>query len=235
MQHNTTYLDRRQKLKTYFDRTAAHAWEQLTSEAPVSRIRQTVRAGRAEMFNLLLDWLPDDLTGKQVLDAGCGTGAFSIACARRGAQVVGIDLSPSLVKLAQDRAPAEIEERIEFRSGDMLGAEEGRFDYVIAIDSLIHYHSADIVRAIGQLQNNTANDASRVLFTFAPRTPMLMLMKSAGKLFPKSDRSPAIEPVRERTLRSLIQSELPEGTQFVHTKRVNTPFYKSQAVELTCP
>jgi len=232
---NNTYLDRRQKLKTYFDRTAAHAWEQLTSDAPVSRIRQTVRAGRAEMFELLLDWLPNDLTGKQVLDAGCGTGAFSIACARRGATVVGIDLSPSLVNLARERTPVEIAERIEFRSGDMLGAEQGRFDYVIAIDSLIHYQSADIARAIGQLQTNTVGNHAKLLFTFAPRSPALMLMKAAGKLFPKNDRSPAIEPVGELKLRNLISSKLPQGTHVLNSKRVNTPFYKSQAMELTCP
>ncbi|MFK8082897.1 MAG: magnesium protoporphyrin IX methyltransferase [Granulosicoccus sp.] len=230
-----TYLDRRQQLKTYFDRTAAHAWEQLTSEAPVSRIRQTVRAGRAEMFDVLLSWMPDDLSGKRVLDAGCGTGAFSIACARRGAEVVGIDLSPSLIKLAQDRTPSEVRDRLRFRSGDMLGAEKNHFDYVIAIDSLIHYQARDIVRALSQLQQNATGANSRLLFTFAPRSPALMIMKSAGKLFPRNDRSPAIEPVKESLLRKLVASELPDGTDVLQTQRVNTPFYKSQAMELSCP
>jgi len=234
MQRNT-YLDRRQQLKTYFDRTAAHAWEQLTSEAPVSRIRQTVRAGRAEMFNVLLSWMPEDLSGKRILDAGCGTGAFSIACARRGAEVLGIDLSPSLVSLAQDRSPIELHDKIRFRSGDMLSVEKHRFDYVIAVDSLIHYQAKDIVRALSQLQLNTVDSNSRVLFTFAPRTPALMIMKSVGKLFPKDDRSPAIEPVRESLLRKLVSSELPGGTDILRTRRVNTPFYKSQAMELSCP
>ncbi|MFK7861241.1 MAG: magnesium protoporphyrin IX methyltransferase [Granulosicoccus sp.] len=233
--HRDTYLDRRQQLKTYFDRTAKHAWEQLTSEAPVSRIRQTVRAGRAEMFDVLLSWLPEDLSGKRVLDAGCGTGAFTIACARRGAEVVGIDLSPSLVKLAQDRAPHELRDKIRFESGDMLGAERDHFDYVIAIDSLIHYQAKDIVRALSQLQMNTRGDSSRVLFTFAPRSPALMMMKSAGKLFPRGDRSPAIEPVKESVLRKLVSSDLPDGTNVLQTQRVNTPFYKSQAMELNCP
>jgi len=234
MQRNT-YLDRRQQLKTYFDRTAKHAWEQLTSDAPVSRIRQTVRAGRAEMFDLLLSWLPDDLTGKQVLDAGCGTGAFSIACARRGAMVTGIDLSPGLVELAQGRTPTELAANIHFQAGDMLGAAKNHFDYVIAIDSLIHYEAKDIVDALSQLQLNTTGAGSRILFTFAPRSPALMIMKSAGKLFPRADRSPAIEPIKESVLRKLISSELPGGTEVCQTQRVNTPFYKSQAMELACP
>ena len=233
--NENTYLDRRQQLKTYFDRTAAHAWEQLTSDAPVSRIRQTVRAGRASMFNLLLSWLPEDLQGKQVLDAGCGTGAFAIACARRGASVVGIDLSPSLVKLAGERAPIELHSQLDFRAGDMLGAEKGRYDYVVAVDSLIHYQPNDIIRSVAQLQSNTSGNGAQVMFTFAPRSPALMMMKAAGKLFPRADRSPAIEPVREMLLRELISTELPEGSDVLKTQRVNTKFYKSQAMALRCP
>ena len=34
------------RVETYFDRTATRAWEALTSDAPVSGIRATVRAGR---------------------------------------------------------------------------------------------------------------------------------------------------------------------------------------------
>ena len=41
-----TYLERRGELKTYFDRTAVDVWARLTSDAPVGRIRATVRAGR---------------------------------------------------------------------------------------------------------------------------------------------------------------------------------------------
>ncbi|MBX2881242.1 MAG: magnesium protoporphyrin IX methyltransferase, partial [Granulosicoccus sp.] len=226
MQSNT-YIDRRQQLKTYFDRTAAHAWEQLTSEAPVSRIRQTVRAGRATMSEQLMSWLPDDMQGKRVLDAGCGTGILSVACARRGAQVTGVDLSPSLVELARERTPVEIADKLEFIAGDMLDAEPGAYDYVLAMDSLIHYQARDIVSALATLQGNTRGRGSRILFTFAPRSTALMIMKAAGQLFPRSDRSPAIEPVRERTLRKLINSKLRPGTSVINSQRVSSAFYKS--------
>jgi magnesium-protoporphyrin O-methyltransferase len=53
----TTYDQYRGKLETYFDRTAHDAWVQLTSDAPVSRIRATVRAGRDDMRATLLGWL----------------------------------------------------------------------------------------------------------------------------------------------------------------------------------
>ena len=67
---SASYDTRRGELTTYFDRTAVEAWSRLTSDAPVSRIRATVRAGRDAMRATLLSWLPADMTGLRLLDAG---------------------------------------------------------------------------------------------------------------------------------------------------------------------
>ena len=83
--HTLSYRQRRSELQTYFDRTASETWARLTSDAPVSGIRRTVRAGRDRMRATLLDWMPADLKGMRILDAGCGTGALSFEAARRGA------------------------------------------------------------------------------------------------------------------------------------------------------
>ncbi|CAN0602716.1 unnamed protein product, partial [Ectocarpus sp. 12 AP-2014] len=72
-----TYAATRDRVEDYFDRTATRTWERLTSDAPVSGIRATVRAGRDRMRDLILAQLPTDLTGTSVLDAGCGTGALA--------------------------------------------------------------------------------------------------------------------------------------------------------------
>ena len=61
-----TYTQRRGRIEHYFDRTAADAWARLTSDAPVGRIRATVRAGRDRMRAMLLEWLPADLHGLQL-------------------------------------------------------------------------------------------------------------------------------------------------------------------------
>jgi len=226
-----TYQERRGQLETYFDRTAADAWERLTSDAPVGKIRATVRAGRDAMRETLLSWLPDDLRGARVLDAGCGTGALSVEAAKRGAEVLAIDLSPTMVDLAKQRMPEEVGEGwIDFRTGDMLDPALGEFDYVVAMDSLIHYEADDIVDVLAGLAGRTS---SSLLFTFAPRTPALALMHTVGRMFPKGDRAPAIEPVAADALQAgLGDDQRLESWQSGRTQKISSGFYTSQALEL---
>lgn len=172
-----TYGHTRDRLEEYFDRTAARTWEALTSDAPVSRIRQTVRAGRDRMRGLILDRLPSDLDGARVLDAGCGAGPMSIELAARGARVVATDISPRLLAVAAERTPANLRPRIDYRAGDMLDPALGGFDFVVAMDSLIHYRADHIAEALTGLSRRTV---VAIVFTVAPRTPLLSAMHLAG-------------------------------------------------------
>jgi magnesium-protoporphyrin O-methyltransferase len=234
--NHSAYLERREQIETYFDRTAAKAWERLTSNAPLGRIRASVRAGRDQMRSTLLDWLPEDMRGLRLLDAGCGTGALAVEAMLRGAEVVAIDLSPTLVQLAAERhtslhgsAPHASGGRIDFRSGDMLDPGLGHFDHVVAMDSLIHYDTPDIVQAVQRLAERTS---ASLLFTFAPRTPLLAAMHSVGRLFPRSDRSPALTPAAEPVLRmGLLAAIGAQGWSEGRSERVASGFYTSQAWE----
>ncbi len=229
------YLQRRGRIEEYFDRSAVKAWEQLTSTAPVGRIRATVRAGRDRMREQLLEWLPQDLHGARILDAGCGTGAFAMDAARRGAEVVAIDLSPSLVDVARRRV-TELQAlpgavafpgRIDWHSGDMLEPSLGSFDHVVAMDSLIHYCEADMVRVLDSWAQRTRQS---MLFTFAPRNPMLAAMRVMGRLFPRENRAPWIEPVAEVSLRKGLAAIEPWAVG--RTQRIASGFYTSQAMEI---
>jgi magnesium-protoporphyrin O-methyltransferase len=230
--NSTSYLHRREQIETYFDRTAAQAWERLTSNAPVGRIRATVRAGRDQMRATLLSWLPQDMRGLRLLDAGCGTGALAMEAAERGAQVLAIDLSPTLVKLAAERWAAQSGRsagQIDFRSGDMLSQTLGHFDHVVAMDSLIHY---DVPHMVEAMQGLAMRTRSSILFTFAPRTPALALMHGVGRLFPRGDRSPSLTPVSEPVLRQGLQRGLAQaGWHEGRTQRIKSGFYTSQAWE----
>ncbi|MEO0974905.1 MAG: magnesium protoporphyrin IX methyltransferase [Pseudomonadota bacterium] len=230
---SSTYLQRREQLTHYFDRTAADAWKRLTSTEEVGRVRATVRAGREEIRNTLLDWLPADLNGARVLDAGCGTGVLSVEVARRGGRVVAVDVAPSLLEVAEDRAlSAGVRDKIEFVAGDMLDPDFGRFSHVIAMDSLIHYRRDDIVAAVC---NFTDRSRGKVLITFAPLTPALGAMHAVGRLIPKlSHRAPDIAPVSEKRLvRSLSEALSESNWRPGRTRRVSTGFYTSQALEVT--
>jgi magnesium-protoporphyrin O-methyltransferase len=230
---HASYTQRRSQIEHYFDRTAVAAWERLTSDAPVGRVRATVRAGRDQMRATLLSWLPQDLSGRRVLDAGCGTGAYAVEAARRGADVVAIDLSPTLVDLARSRLPADVASRIDFRSGDMLSPELGTFDHVVAMDSVIHYSPEDAVAALAQLAARTRRS---IHFTFAPRTPLLALMISVGRLFPRGNRAPWLEPMAAEKIAALMATQ--PGLRDWHTgrtQRVSSGFYQSQAMEWTRP
>jgi len=228
---DSSYTQRRESIETYFDRTAVEAWKRLTSDAPVGRIRATVRAGRETMRRTLMSWLPTDLRGRRLLDAGCGTGMLAVEAARRGAHVTAIDLSPTLIALARERLPQDIGfGHIDFLAGDMLDASLGRFDHVVAMDSLVHYRSRDVVDVLDAL---AARTSTSMLFTYAPRTPLLAAMHAVGQFFPRGHRSPAIEPVAGGQLAQEIAARIsPSGWQTGRSSRVARGFYISQALEL---
>ena len=226
-----SYQERRSQIETYFDRTAVQAWARLTSTEPVGRVRATVRAGRDRMRATLLSWLPADMRGLRLLDAGCGTGALAVEAAHRGASVLAIDLAATLVDLARQRQPfIENGGSIDFRSGDMLDAALGEFDYMVGMDSVIHYEPGDAVRVLAGLSERTRK---AMVFTYVPSSPALEVFRAVGKFFPRGDRAPSVVPIAERKLRQSIESSPQmQAWKLGRTERVSSGFYTSQALEL---
>jgi magnesium-protoporphyrin O-methyltransferase len=219
------YMTTRNRVEAYFDGTATKTWERLTSDAPVSGIRATVRAGRDEMRQLIIDCLPDDLRGARILDAGCGTGALAFELAARGADVVGVDISPQLIGIAQKRTPDAIARKVSFASGDMLDPALGHFDHIVAMDSMIYYTADDIAGILGGIAPRLSG---KMVFTVAPRTPLLMAFWRLGKLAPKKDRSPVMIPHSP----ALIAAKLETG-RLRDIRRIKSGFYFSNALEFT--
>lgn len=216
------YSATRDRVEDYFDRSATTVWERLTSDAPVSRIRQTVREGRDRMRAIMLSRLPGDLRGCRVLDAGCGTGLMTAELAARGADVVAVDISPQLIAIAEARLTEDLKPRVTFAAGDMTCASHGRFDFVMAMDSLIYYRTGDIADALAKVGARTAD---RVVFTVAPRTPFLMTFFTLGKAFPRADRSPTMIPQDWRHLTAQT------GGKVSRVERVSRGFYISECLE----
>jgi len=72
-----------------------------------------------------------------------------------------------------------------------------------------------------------------VLFTFAPRTPLLAAMHAVGRLFPRGNRAPAVEPVGPQSIaRTLAAEPGLSGWRQARSQRIANGFYISQALEL---
>ncbi len=125
--------------------TAKHALELEWHEAHaaegdddrISKYKKVVLARLRERQWAMLG----DLTRKRVLDVGCGVGRETVELARRGADVVGIDLSPTLVAKARTRAAdAGVAGRVELKvsAAEELTCGPDSFDVVIANGVLHH-------------------------------------------------------------------------------------------------
>jgi 2-polyprenyl-6-hydroxyphenyl methylase/3-demethylubiquinone-9 3-methyltransferase len=106
---------------------------------------------------LRLDWINSQLPlkGKRVLDVGCGGGILSDSMARKGAQVVGIDLATKALRVAQLHALEAATPNVEYRetSAEALAEQEpGGFDAVTCMEMLEHVPDpASVIRACSRL------------------------------------------------------------------------------------
>ena len=125
----------------------AHRWWDMESEfRPLHQINP-----------LRLDWINSyaPLSGKKVLDIGCGGGILADSMARKGAEVLGIDLSTKALRVAQLHALEAQTPRVTYRevSAEALATEApAQFDVVTCMEMLEHVPDpSSVVKACCQL------------------------------------------------------------------------------------
>ena len=170
--------------------------------------------------------------GRTLYDAGCGPGALAIEAAARGAKVVAVDVSPTLIELASQRVPPELAERIEFGVGDMLTAVKGPFDYVVAMDSLIHYAAADKLDAIGALAGLARHGLLIHLRAAHPGSGRHARRRAACFRAASTARRPSSRLPNSSCATALPPRRPCHGWQTGRTGRVSVGFYISQGLEL---
>ena len=150
----------------------AHRWWDTESEfRPLHQINP-----------LRLNWIADiaPIDGQRVLDVGCGGGILADAMARRGAEVLGIDLATKALRVAQLHALEAQTPRVQYReiSAEALAAEQPEsFDVVTCMEMLEHVPDpSSVVRACARL----VKPGGHVFFSTINRNPKSFLFAIVG-------------------------------------------------------
>jgi 2-polyprenyl-6-hydroxyphenyl methylase/3-demethylubiquinone-9 3-methyltransferase len=131
---------------------------------------------------LRLEWIDRlaPLAGRRVVDVGCGGGILADAMARKGSEVLGIDLATKALKVAQLHALEAATPSVHYReiAAEALAAEQpGSFDVVTCMEMLEHVPDpSSIVRACADL----ARPGAHVFLSTLNRNPKSFLFAIVG-------------------------------------------------------
>lgn len=155
-----------------FEAFAAIWWDQHSEFRPLHMINP-----------LRLNWIDEHaggLSGKKILDVGCGGGILAESMARRGADVLGIDMGAAPLNVARIHAEQEGVSNIEYRQVpvEQLAEEQaGQYDIVTCMEMLEHVpNPASVIQACAQL----VKPGGWVFFSTLNRNPKSFLFAIVG-------------------------------------------------------
>jgi 2-polyprenyl-3-methyl-5-hydroxy-6-metoxy-1,4-benzoquinol methylase len=126
----------------------------------------------------LEEWLSPRCAGKRLLDYGCGEGIFSVHPAKRGAMVVGVDISSGALAVACKRADLEgVRSRISFCAGDCeaLAFPDSTFDIIMSCGTL---PSLTLKRAVPELARVLKPDGHAIIVDTLGHNPLLNIRRA---------------------------------------------------------
>jgi ubiquinone/menaquinone biosynthesis C-methylase UbiE len=128
------------------------------------------------------------VAGRRILDVGCGPGLYAEELVRMGAQVVGLDQSAEMVRLAGQRVPTA-DFRVHDLAEPLAWLPDDSFD--LAIMALVVHHLDDRTGALREVRRVLRPGGSLVLSTHHPTADWL---RRGGSYFDVE----AIEETRHR-------------------------------------
>jgi SAM-dependent methyltransferase len=129
-----------------------------------------------------------DVRGKRILDYGCGAAEGGIYFAKRGASVVGVDVSPKMLDLGQDLARAHgvaIETRVV--DSDRIPAADGEFDLIYG-NGVLHHVPHDT--AIPELARVLKRTGTGCFIEPLPYNPVINVYRRLAKEMRTDDERP---------------------------------------------
>ncbi len=184
------------------------AWEAI-AEGWTERVRSGTDTTRLFLLDPAHLEAAGDVSGKRILDAGCGEGRFARMLAERGAEVVAFDYSHRMVELAQ-QAEAENPLEIEYFQGDMRDLStlaDASFDLVVAYLTILDVEDhvtaltelARVLKPAGELHFSVVHPCfTPPIATWEPRTPGTIAILDKDKLYKKVDNYFPAREVRFR-------------------------------------
>jgi ubiquinone/menaquinone biosynthesis C-methylase UbiE len=149
-----------------------------------------------------------DVRGRRVLDLGCGEGSLTLDIARRGAEVVGIDLSPGMIQVATRRMEIFMPDaRAEFVAApaEQLPFQDDSFDVVVGRFIL---HHLDMDRAPAEIARVLRPGGVAVFVENSGRNRLLMFARDrlAGRFGIARYGTPDEHPLDESDLAALSRA-----------------------------
>ena len=137
-------------VRTSYDSAAAAYAEHLFDELDEKPIDRHILERFAESLS----------GGRLVADLGCGPGHVAKYLRERGVNVVGVDLSPEMVRSASERVPG-----IEFRTGDMrkLDFPDASLAGIVAFYSIVHFEPLELEQIFRECRRVLSDDGLMLL------------------------------------------------------------------------
>jgi magnesium-protoporphyrin O-methyltransferase len=214
-------------LRSYFNGQGYQRWASIYGSDKLSTVRNTVRQGHAVMMDRAFGWI-EQLglpKGAHILDAGCGTGLFSIRLAKAGYRVTSADIASQMVeKTKADATAAGVAGNMEFQV-ESIESVGGSYDAVVCFDVLIHYPSEGFIQAFANLSKLTKGP---VIFTYAPYNNILAFQHWLGGYFPKKERRTTIQMIRDEQMQQAMQGA---GMEIKRKEKISFGFYHTMLME----
>jgi magnesium-protoporphyrin O-methyltransferase len=220
--------EHKKMLQSYFNGQGFQRWASIYGNEKLSTIRSTVRQGHAVMMDKAFEWLLNTGLNKNstILDAGCGTGLFSIRLAKSGYKVKSVDIASQMVdKTRIDAQKAGVAGNMEFEVNS-IESVKGTYDAVVCFDVLIHYPAEGFAHAFRNLSRLTSGP---MIFTYAPFNNILAFQHWLGGFFPKKERRTTIQMIKDEEMKRVL-GEL--GLKVIASQKISFGFYHTMLMHV---